>query len=55
MWNEHLSKVVGVKTQISELDTILGKKEEDIDNEKLGNLFNIICLGTITSRHQVKI
>jgi hypothetical protein len=36
MWHSHLISVVQVKTQISELDSILGKKEEEIDQESLG-------------------
>lgn len=39
MWYSHLKKVVEKKTEISELDTILGKKEEeDLDKETIGNL-----------------
>lgn len=41
MWHSHLKQVVEKKTEISELDTILGKKDDDErDNESLGNCFN---------------
>ena len=37
MWHEHLKGVIDEKTQISELDTILGKVEEDeVDKEVIG-------------------
>ncbi|RNA03328.1 Zinc finger MYND domain-containing 12 [Brachionus plicatilis] len=36
MWHSHLEQVVGKKTEISELDTILGKKDDDEkDSESL--------------------
>ena len=39
MWNDHLKKIVSKKTEISELDSILGKKdEEDADGETIGKL-----------------
>ena len=37
MWNDHLKKIVSKKTEISELDSILGKKdEEEADSETIG-------------------
>ena len=36
MWCKHLIEVVEEKTRISELDTILGKKEE-VESEIIGN------------------
>jgi hypothetical protein len=40
MWYNHLKQVTLKKTEISELDTILGKKEEEeFDEDSLGNFF----------------
>ena len=37
MWKDHLRKTVISKTEISELDSILGKKDDDdIENETIG-------------------
>ena len=41
MWYSHLNRVVEIKTEISELDTILGKKDDDErESESLGNRFD---------------
>lgn len=41
MWYSHLKRVVEIKTEISVLDTILGKKnDDDRESESLGNRFN---------------
>jgi len=38
MWYNHLKQVTLKKTEISELDTILGKKEEEeFDEDSIGN------------------
>ena len=40
MWYEHLKQSVSKKTEISELDSILGKKgEEEVDTDSLGMFF----------------
>ena len=36
MWHKHLVKSVEIKTKISELDTILGKKEEEEETDIIG-------------------
>jgi len=37
MWNDHLKQIVSKKTEISELDSILGKKDDDdMDSESIG-------------------
>lgn len=37
MWHSHLRSVVNSKTEISELDTILGKKDDDeLEKETIG-------------------
>jgi hypothetical protein len=37
MWNNHLRRIVAKKTEISELDSILGKKDDDDgDSETIG-------------------
>lgn len=39
MWHAHLRKVVIAKTEISELDSILGKKDDDdLEKETIGKL-----------------
>ena len=37
MWSNHLIEIVEDKTRISELDTILGKKDEEEESEVIGN------------------
>lgn len=42
MWYSHLRNVVAKKTEISELDTILGKKDDDdLDKETIGKQLNL--------------
>jgi hypothetical protein len=48
MWYNHLRKLVEGRTQISELDSILGiKDDDDMDKEMIGNvlwlLFFFVC------------
>jgi hypothetical protein len=63
MWNNHLIEIVEDKTRISELDTILGKKDEEEETEIMGNIkilieiphrnfkvFNIIAYLKITKK-----
>jgi hypothetical protein len=39
MWHNHLKEIVSKKTQISELDSILGiKDDDDMDNETIGKI-----------------
>ena len=38
MWHDHLKEVVHKKTEISDLDSILGKKDDDDDGESIGKL-----------------
>ena len=41
MWNTHLKSIVANKTEISELDSILGKNDDDdMDEESIGKLIN---------------
>lgn len=43
MWHEHLKGVINEKTQISELDTILGKvEEEEVDKEVIGKPITLL-------------
>ena len=45
MWNNHLKRIVAKKTEISELDSILGKKDDDDgDNEMIGKFGNFLIL-----------
>ena len=45
MWYTHLKDVVAEKTEISELDSILGKKDDDdMDKESIGNYARIQVL-----------
>lgn len=38
MWHAHLKEIVWKKTEISDLESILGKKDDDdIDRESVGN------------------
>jgi hypothetical protein len=39
MWHSHLKEVVLKKTEISDLDSILGKNDDqDMDNDSIGNI-----------------
>ena len=45
MWYTHLKDVVSKKTEISELDSILGKKDDDdMDKESIGKYARIQVL-----------